>query len=139
MGTKERKMCFGICGRVIIGREHGCLGGNFGIGRICVGWRGSGERFLGMRRGLGLGGSGFRFLRELFLCIYVFLLVRLYGEDMVSLFLCCFLATNVVIDCFSLFLNFSTYDLIKHHLLEKFPGIREIAVACLKEEKRVSQ
>lgn len=73
-----------------------------------------------MRRGLGLGGSGFRFLRELFLCIYVFLLVLLYGEeDMVSLFLCCFLATNVVIDCFSL-LNFSTYDLIKHHLLENF-------------------
>lgn len=73
MGKKERKMCFGICGRVIIGRERGCLGGNFGIGRICVGWRGSGERFLGMRRGLGLGGSGFRFLRGLF-----FMYVRVF-------------------------------------------------------------
>lgn len=59
-----------------------------------------------------------------FLCIYVFLLVRLDGEeDMAhSLLLYCFLATNVVIDCFSL-LNFSTYDsgtydLIKHHLPE---------------------
>lgn len=62
MGTRERKMCFGIYGRVIIGRGRGCLGGNFGIGRICVGWRGSGERFLGMRRGLGLGGSGFRLI-----------------------------------------------------------------------------
>lgn len=52
--------------------------------------------------------------------MYVFLLVRLYGEeDMVSLLLCFFLATNVVIDCFSL-LNFSTYDLIKHHLPENF-------------------
>lgn len=70
MGKKERKMCFGIYGRVIIGRERGCLGGNFGIGRICVGWRGSGERFLGMRRGLGLGGSGFRFGRGGFFYVY---------------------------------------------------------------------
>lgn len=72
MGKKERKMCFGICGRVIIVRERGWRGGNFGIGRICVGWRGSGERFLGMRRGLGLGGSGFRFcgLIYIYICIY---------------------------------------------------------------------
>lgn len=69
MGTKERKMCFGIYGRVIIVRERGCLRGSFGIGRICVGWRGSGERFLGMRRGLGLGGSGFRLIFFLFLPI----------------------------------------------------------------------
>lgn len=40
----------------------------------------------------------------------MYLLVLLYGEeDMVSLLLYCFLATNVVIDCFSL-LNFSPYD-----------------------------
>lgn len=56
--------------------------------------------------------------------MYLFsLLVRLDGEeDMVSLLLYCFLATNVVIDCFSLFLNFSTYNLIKDHLLQ---GSRE--------------
>lgn len=76
-----------------------------------------------MRRGRGLGGSGFRFGRYF---IYVFLLVRLYlrsgKEDMVSLLLYCVLATNVVIDCFSLFLNFSTYALIKDHLLQ---GSRE--------------
>lgn len=41
---------------------------------------------------------------------------RKYGFSFLVLF---FLATNVVIDCFSL-LNFSTYDLIKHHLLENF-------------------
>lgn len=40
----------------------------------------------------------------------------MYEEDVVGFHL--FLA-NVVIDCFSL-LNFSTYDLIKHHLLENF-------------------
>lgn len=89
MGKKERKMCFGICGRVIIVRERGWRRGNFGIGRICVGWRGSGERFLGMRRGLGLGGSGFRLI---FLDFY--LLFLMYEEDMAhSLLLCCFLAT----------------------------------------------
>lgn len=77
---KERKMCFGICGRVIIGRGRGCLGGNFGIGRICVGWRGSGERFLGMRRGRGLGGSGFRLI--FFLDFY--LLFLMYEGDVVG-------------------------------------------------------
>lgn len=97
MGKKERKMCFGIYGRVIIVRERGCLRGNFGIGRICVGWRGSGERFLGMRRGLGLGGSGFRF--------FFYLLFLMYEEDMVGFHL--FFA-NVVID---LFLPLKLFDI----------------------------
>lgn len=39
----------------------------------------------------------------------------MYEGDMVGFHL--FFA-NVVIDCFSLFLNFSTHDLIKDHLLE---------------------
>lgn len=72
MGTKERKMCFGIYGRVIIVRERGWRRGNFGIGRICVGWRGSGERFLGMRRGRGLGGSGFRLILFFLIFTYCF-------------------------------------------------------------------
>lgn len=56
--------------------------------------------------------------------MYLFsLLVRLDGEEIWFLFYCLvFLATNVVIDCFSLFLNFSTYNLIKDHLLQ---GSRE--------------
>lgn len=60
----------------------------------------------------------------------------MYEEDMVGFHL--FFA-NVVIDCFSLFLNFSTYNLIKETSPSRFPGIREIGVECLKEERRVSQ
>lgn len=45
----------------------------------------------------------------------------MYEEDVVGVsFIVLFFLANVVTDCFSLFLNFSTYDLIKHHLLENF-------------------